>query len=173
MNAAVPPSIHYQRRWFYALWVFLLLLASTALWLWVRPESRVQASLVVKVTIMEAPAGTQVRAWAGPRADWHGADSGGPCRIQAALQPDGSLTLPLLRIHIARRRWVKDYIPGGTWDVVQLQFIPPNGPPRYLTVPLAQDIRSGLLRPGWRLTTQVSCHWGGLRTDPMAPDRVT
>jgi hypothetical protein len=173
MNAPAVPSIHYRRRWFYALWVSLLVLASAALWLWERPARRFEASLVIKMQLKEAPAGTQVRVWAGPKASWHGMEAGGPCLVQGALQDDGRIVLPLLRIHVASRRWVRDYVPRGTWDVVQLQFIPPGGPPRYFTVPLDQDIRSGILRPGWRLTTEITCHWRGLRSDPLAPDRVT
>ena len=33
-------SIHYRRRWFYALWIGLLLLSGAGLFLWERPVRR-------------------------------------------------------------------------------------------------------------------------------------
>jgi hypothetical protein len=53
-----------------------------------------------------------------------------------------------------------------------IQFIPPDGPPRYFGLPISSDIRSGLLRPGWRLTNTISTPWKSLRTDAKAPDRL-
>ena len=171
MNAARPRSIHHQRRWFYALWVILLLLSATALVLWETPKRHVEASMVLRVAVPDAPAGTRVRAWIGPRGQWRGMDAGGPCLVQAVLQPDGSASFPLVHVRIARRRWGRDYIPRGTWDLAQVQFIPPDGPPRYYTLPLDMDLRSGLLRPGWRLLNQINTHWASLGTS-VPPDRL-
>jgi len=173
MTGRADTSIHYRRRWYYALWATLLVLAGTALALWERPASVVQASLVVKLQVRDAPPGTRVRAWFGPRVRWRGMEAGGPCLVEAELLPDGSATLPLVRIRIARRRWVKDYIPRLTWDLAMIQLIPPEGPPRYVGLPFSTDIRIGLLRPGWRLTNTFSAPWRTLRTDATAPDRLT
>jgi hypothetical protein len=162
-------SIHYRQRWFYALWVTLLLMSCWALFLWERPLRFEQASLAVKVQIRNAPTGTQVQVWAGPWSRWEGLRWSGEEGGRTPLQADGSASLPLLRIQIARRRWLQGYVPRGTWDLVMLRFTAPSRPPRYLAVPLSEDIRQGVLRPKWRLTTSIGKSWEGLQTDGKAP----
>ena len=51
-------------------------------------------------------------------------------------------------------------------------FTPPDGPPRYFCLPLADDIRAGALRPKWRLTTSIRTPWGNLQADGRPPDRI-
>jgi len=165
-------SIHYRRRWFYVLWVGLLLLSAGVWALWERPVQTVTASLDIRVRIRKAPAGARVQAWAGPWANWRNVDRSGPWAVQASLQPDGSATVPLFRIPIARRRWVKDYIPRGTWDLLMLRFTAPGQQPRYFPISLSLDIRSGVLRPKWRLTNTLETTWNNLSTDAKAPDRT-
>jgi len=162
-------SIHYRQRWFYVLWVVLLLLSCLALFLWERPLRVEQASLVVRVQIREAPAGTRVQVWAGPWSRWEGLSWSGGEGAPTVLNADGSATLPLLRIQIGRRRWFHGYVPRSTWDLVMLRFTAPSGPARYLAVPLTEDIRKGVLRPRWKLFTTVGTPWNGLPTDGKAP----
>lgn len=169
MGTAALRSIHYRRRWFYVLWVALLLLSCGVWYLWERPLRLEQASLQVQLRVRNAPAGTRVQVWAGPVSRWEGRDWSGEGLAQAALQADGSAGLPLFHIQIARRRWVKDYIPRGTWDLMMVKCTAPGAPPRYFALPLSEDIRKGVLRPRWRLTTTVSVPWDGLPTDPKAP----
>ena len=169
MQASAPVrSIHYQQRWFYVLWVSLLLLSATAYAFWERPVSRTAASLSVSLRILGAPEGTQVQVWAGPwsqwRPDWPGAGT-----VQVPLQPDGTATLPLYRIPIAQRRWVPGYIPRDTWDLMMIKFITPGGPPRYFALPLSKDIRMGVLKPRYRLKNTITTPWAGLATDGKAP----
>jgi hypothetical protein len=52
---------------------------------------------------------------------------------------------------------------------MMVKCIAPGAPPRYFALPLSEDIRKGVLRPRWRLTTTVSIAWDGLPTDPKAP----
>jgi hypothetical protein len=163
-------SIHYQQRWFYVLWVSLLLLSLALLALWERPLSLAPASLLVRVKVQGAPEGTLVQVWAGPWSQWR-PDWAGAGTIQVALQPDGTASLPLFRIPIAKRRWVKGYIPRDTWDLMMLKFITPNGLPRYFALPLSMDIRFGVLRPRFRLMTTITTSWAGLTTDGQAPDQ--
>ena len=172
MSAAPAPSIHYRRRWYYALWVGLLLLSAGALALWERPASSTEASLVVEVDLPGAPAGTRILGWAGPWAQGLSPDWTGAGLLRADLQADGRATLPLVRIRIARRRWVQDYIPRATWDLMVLKFIPPAGPPRFYCLPLSLDIRTGALRAKWRLTTSIRAPWESLPTDGRPPDRI-
>jgi hypothetical protein len=163
-------SIHYRRRWAYALWVTLLLLSLGALARWEQPRTVVAASLQVKVRIRQAPPGAVLRAWAGPWDRWTGPERLAATPIQVPLQPDGSATLPVFHLPIARRRWVRDYIPRGTWDLMVLGFTAPGQPPRYTVLPLCREIRLGVLRPRWRLTTSIECAWTTLAPEVRLPD---
>ncbi len=172
MSTAPAPSIHFRRRWYYALWVSLLLLSAGALVLWERPASTSEASLVVKLDLPGAPAGCRIQAWVGPWAQGRNLDWGAAGLLQADLQADGQASLPLVRVRIARRRWVPDYIPRATWDLMVLRIMPPAGPPKFYCLPLSEDIRSGVLRAKWRLTTVIQVPWDGLQTDARLPDRI-
>ena len=159
-----PRSIHYRRRWFYGLWVGLLLLCGSAWALWERPRAVDQAGLVVAVQIRNARA--------GPWARWPGLAWTGDGGARTALAAQGATTLPELRIPIARRRWGPDYIPRGTWDLAMLKFTAPGELPRYFPLPLSQDIRVGLLRGKHKLTTTITLPWANLPVDGKAPDRI-
>ena len=167
------PSIHHQRRWFYALWIALLLL-SAGLWaLWQRPVARFQASLVVQLRIQGAPPATQVQIWNGPRSRWPDPHWNGADGAAVTLREDGTGALPLLRVQAAVRRWVKKtFIPRDTWDLVVVKFTAPGEPPRYFPLPLEEDLRGGLLRPGRRLTTTLNLSWKFLQAEPKVPDRI-
>ena len=169
MSAIAPPqvpSIHFQRRWFYALWVLLLLLSASALFLWERPLRTERASYSLSLQISHAPAQTQIQVWAGPKSKWPGLAWRGEGAFASFELPEtGSLSLPLLKVPIARRRWVKDYIPRKTWDLVMIKFLPPNGSPRFLAVSLHEDIQAGVLRPHSRLIARASANWNVLHLD--------
>ena len=165
-------SIHYRRRWFYVLWVVLLLLSAGALALWERPLTVVQAPLVVKIHVNQAPPGTQVQVWAGPWARWPGPLWSGAGAASTPLLTEGLTTLPMLMIPIARRRWVNGTIPRGTSELVMLKFTAPSEPSRYFALPLSKDIRTGLLRPKGKLLTSISISWSNLQTLGNAPDRI-
>jgi hypothetical protein len=60
----------------------------------------------------------------------------------------------------------------GTWDLMMLRFTAPGQQPRYFPIPLSQDIRTGVLRPKWRLTDALGMTWDHLPTDGKAPDRI-
>jgi hypothetical protein len=164
-------SIHYRRRRAYALWVFLLLSSAGAWALWERPLAVVSAALEVRLRIREAPRDTRVQVWAGPWSRWAGPATFDGSPIQVDLLPDGTASLPVFHIPIARRRWVKGYIPRGTWDLMMLRFSPPDGPPRYFVLPLSQDIRVGLLRPRSKLMTTISCSWAALKPEAAPPEQ--
>jgi len=167
-----PPTIHYRRRWFYALWVALLLASAGALALWERPLAVVQASLTVRIHVRQAPAGAQVQAWSGPWARWQGPAWDAAGAAPTGLQADGWATLPVAGITIARRRWVNQYIARGTSDLLMLKFTAPGEQPRYFALPLSKDIRTGLLRPQGRLITSIDTSWPSLGVDGKAPDRI-
>ncbi|BDU78422.1 hypothetical protein [Mesoterricola sediminis] len=166
-----PASIHHRRRWFYVLWTCLLLLSLGALVLWNLPTRTDQASLQMGVVIPDAPSGARVQVWAGPRARcphpaWDGRGSLG----EAALGPAGDARLPLLRVPIARRRWVKDFIPGRTWEIVLLRVVVPGQPDKFIIYPLTLDIRAGLLGPGRKLLITSQSKWAKLRVEVPPPN---
>jgi hypothetical protein len=165
-------SIHYRRRWFYALWVGLLLLSLEALALWERPRAIDQAPLQVQLQVREAPAGTGVQVWAGPWAQWQGLGWSGEGAPSTMLRAEGATPLPPLTIRIARRRWVKDYIRGDSWELLMLKLTAPGEQPRYFALPLSKDIRTGLLRPKGKLISTIMVSWKSLRLDGRAPDRI-
>lgn len=166
-----PPSIHYRRRWFYVLWTGLLLLMIGVWILWETPKARVQASLAMRLELSGAPKGCRVQAWAGPKAQWPGSAWGGQGAFaDLPLDDNGQAILPLLRVPIAQRRWLKaDYLRRGTSDLIMLKITPPGAPSRYCLVSLAEDISSGLLRPKWRLTFIVHKPFGSLTPEGQEP----
>lgn len=166
-------SIHYQRRWFYALWCTLLLVSLGALAAWEIPSRRELAALDVAIQVQDLPAGTRAQAWEGPRKAWRGASwNGEGAWADLILVQAGPTPLPRTRLAIARRRWVHDYIPRGTWDLVIVRLVPPSGPARYLVLDCSKDIRSGLIRKGLRLKVVISGIWGHLPVDANAFLRV-
>lgn len=167
------PTIHHQRRWYYALWTALLALSCLALLVWETPARTELASLDLRIKISGAPAGTRLQAWAGPWARWPGpAWSGEGAFADLELPPGGAATLPLLRVHIARRRFGLGYISRGTWDLVMVKVSAPGQAPRFLVLPCSQDIRTGLLRSRIRVTAEISSSWNNLRVDGNPPNRV-
>jgi hypothetical protein len=166
-------SIHYRRRWSYVALTALLLLSAAALVLWERPRRLDLAAFQLTVNVKGAPEGTRVQAWAGPWESWPGpAWDGRDAYADTRLQGAGSAALPVVHLHIARRRWVAATIPRLTWDLVMLRLTPPSGPARYACCPCDEDIRSGLLRPRLKLTVVMDVSWDNLRVDGKAPLRV-
>ncbi len=166
-------SIHYRRRWFYALWVFLLVLSGLALLVWEMPVRTDTAALQVRIHVTGVPEGTRTQAWAGPWKTWPGKDwTGAGAFGDLAVPPSGTIVLPVVRLSIARRRFNLGYIPRGTWDLVMVKFVPPSGPPRFIALPCSQDIRTGLLRPKYKLTDSIDTSWNNLLLDGNPPNRV-
>lgn len=169
---AASSSIHHQRRWYYVFWAVLLLLSSGALVLWRRPVRIDQATLAFRLQVAGLPAGTREVAWIGPRKVWPGARWRGEGAVPVDLAADGTGYLPPIKVRIARRRWVRDYVPRETWDFLAVRLDPPSGPARYFFYSLEPDIHNGDLRPGYRLTDFAGCKWEKLTTDAGLPDRV-
>lgn len=167
------PSIHVRRRWYYVLWTSLLALSCLALVLWETPTRRDLATLDVRIQVFGAPEGARLQAWAGPWGKWPGPSwAGGGAFADQPLPPGGAVKLPLLHVPIARRRFNLGYIPRGTWDLVMVKFSAPSQAPRFLVVPCSQDIRTGLLRPKYKLTDSIDISWKNLLVDGNPPNRV-
>lgn len=159
-----PDSIHYRRRWYYVLWSSLLV-ASFWLWiLWLVPAKSGEAAIRLNLRIADIPAGSRIGVWAGPRASWDGSGKG-DLAATAQVPSDGALTLTRL-LPVAYRRWIGDYIPGKTSDLLILMIQPPEGAVRYITLRLHQDWRDGTLQPGRRLLVTLEGKWKGLSSNP-------
>lgn len=161
-------SIHYRRRWFYVLWCALLLVSVWAWILWVTPRESGTARMMVRLKVEAVPPGCRVQAWTGPQARWAGDAWQGENPAAEAVMGGDYLDLPPIRLDIAFRRWVKDYIPSKTSDLLVIRFVPPTGQSRYFFLPLEKDWRSGLLRVGWVIHVKIPCPWESLGTDATA-----
>lgn len=164
-------SIHFRRRWFYVLWLCLLLASLAALVLWETPSRSGKVNLQIQVLVKQAPQGCRVQVWVGPGRKWQGKLSDGrEVRVNQAF-PEVGKVVASLELPVAYRRWTRQYIPGQTADLVVLVFTPPTGSPRYLGFHLDTDLNTGLLRPGRGMKLSLECAWEGLWNDPLTlPD---
>jgi hypothetical protein len=169
-STTTQPSIHVRRRWYYALWISLLVLSVLALYLWEKPSRVDHAKVELCVNILEMPEGTKIDLWKGPEATWPGMKWQGN-KDGTPIRPDlkGWILPPIQEIPIARRRWVKDFIHRLTPDLLVLRFAPSQGPARYMWFRLAPDIHAGALGPRRRLIYRVEASWQKLCLDPESP----
>lgn len=158
-------SIHFRRRRYYALWSLLLVLSIAAKVLWEIPVRTGTADLDLRCQITGLPEGSRLQAWSGPKNQWSNIPwdkAGTLAQVEAG---PGSVKLPLMTLPVGFRRWVHDYIPRKTADLVVLRILPKSGLPRYSVFPLGSDWHSGLLQPGKRMLMTINCPWAGLDTN--------
>ncbi|HEU4952552.1 MAG TPA: hypothetical protein VFT46_11410 [Holophagaceae bacterium] len=166
-EAAVEPSIHWRQRWWYVLWVSLLL-TSLGFWAWWEtPAARGTGHVVLKLWVVGLPEGSRVSAWAGPQG-------AGPA--EAAFQgpwvvadPAKPLPIPPLEIQAALRRWHQGYIPRLTTASLLIRIQPAQGPARYLGYDLRHDLDSGAAGPHRRLFISGPVRWDTLSVDATHP----
>lgn len=174
MNASAQPaerSIHYRRRWYYALWCGLLVLAALAWLAWETPRLSAQGKVSVRLTLRDMPGNVKVQVWAGPRAvcpsgEW---DGSAPAADLGVAQGNG-INLPPLALPVGYRRWVTDYIPRKTSDLLVFRLEAPGQAVRYLVLPLGADWRQGHLRPGRVLRYDIQLRWDRLPFDIREPE---
>jgi hypothetical protein len=159
-------SIHFRRRWFYVLWCGLLALSLGAWTLWETPGLTGSAHVNLRLRIQNVPVGCQAQAWAGPRGNWPPASWQSPAVSVNQGGLGDQVTIPGLPFPVAFRRWVRDYIPRRTADLLVVRIQPPEGEPRYFALFLGADWRTGLLTPGRVMTLTANCSWRNLTTDP-------
>ena len=162
------PSIHWRQRWWYALWVALLLGASGFWAWWETPAVSGTGHVVMTIRVVGLPAGSRVEAWTGPSKKWKADAPGffGPWPVVDAAKP---LPVPPIEIHVGLRRWHQGYIPRLTNDRVVLRLDPPDGAPRYLSYDLREDLNAGTAGPHRRLFYSVPVRWVALSTDASRP----
>lgn len=161
-----PSSVHYQRRWHYALWVTLLGISVVTLIGWETPKQAGFASLRLELELQGFPAMGTARAWVGPRSQWRGAAWDGTGAWADIPFSGGKLSFPPTSLPGAHRRWAGGFIPRKTADLLVVKFQSPGHPPRYLAVSLAADWHHGLLRIDRSFGLQVPLTWDGLWEDP-------
>ncbi|HET6330948.1 MAG TPA: hypothetical protein VFF76_09190 [Holophagaceae bacterium] len=162
-------SIHWRQRWWYALWVALLLGASGFWAWWETPAVSGIGHVVARVWVKDLPAGSKVEVWTGPAKAWKQDAPGfqGPWMVQDdAAKP---LPLPPLEIRAGLRRWHQGYIPRLTSDRLVLRIDPPEGAPRFAAYDLQRDLDAGLAGPHRRLLISTSLKWAALSMDASRP----
>lgn len=167
-EAGVERSIHWRQRWWYALWLALLIGALGFWRWWETPASLGVGHVVLTLRVADLPAASRVEAWVGPARDWKPGAPGfqGPWTVQDPAKP---LPLPPLEIRIASRRWHQGYIPRFTTDFVVVRMDSPQGPTRFASYNLRQDLDGGLAGPHRRLMVGMPLKWNSLSTDGSRP----
>lgn len=171
MNPSPTTSIHHQRRWFYALWVVLLLASAGAYRQWRIPARVERPQLLLAVETLHLPGPVEVAVWKGPEAAWPGAAwNGSGAAFQGRPDAQGRLEVPPLEVPFAVRRWVRqDFIRSASQDLVVLRFTPAGQPSRYLHMPLKRDWYQGLLKDRKRLQVKVRQAWESLAQEAGVP----
>ena len=161
-------SIHWRQRWWYALWVALLL-GSLGFWAWWEtPAVSGSGHVALTLRVADLPPGTQVEVWAGPAKAWRPGTQGllGPWAVQDPAKP---LPIPPIEIRAALRRWHQGYIPRLTSDLIIVRLDPPQGGPRYARYDLSKDLDAGLAGPHRRMFVSAPLRWAALSEDAAEP----
>ena len=161
-------SIHWRQRWWYALWVSLLL-GSLAFWAWWEtPAESGVGHAIFRVSIPDLPSGSRVEVWTGPAKAWGGGPSAllGPWQVQDPAKP---LPVPPLEIKEGLRRWHQGYIPRLTSELVVFRITPAQGAPRFVSYDLRQDLNRELAGAHRRLFVSAPLHWAALSEDAARP----
>lgn len=164
-----PPSIHHRRRWFYVLWVGLLVAAAGAgLW-WETPGREGRAKIVLELQVQGLPPGTWAALWTGPTADWKG--DWNPAAGESK-ETGERLVLPPRELRIAHRRLRQGLLLRRTHDLAVVALQAPSGERRWVVYDLREDL-SGLLTIGRRMTVEITTTWAQLSATPAIPPRAT
>lgn len=163
---SAPASEHFRRRWFYVLWCSLLGLSLIALAMWETPKQSGTARVMLSLRPLDFPKNCRAQAWVGPHGRWPGAAWTGEGAWAEMPVGEGVLNFPPVDLSVGYRRWVKNFIPRKTSDLLVVKFQAPGVPPRYFVLPMGNDWHQGLLRIGRRMGLQADISWDGLWQDP-------
>jgi hypothetical protein len=156
-------ALHFQRRWYYALWIMLLCISTGLLIRWEIPIRIGKAKVELHLRVSGMPENSRVLVWVGPRKQWPGDTWTGEDAVTDFIANSDEINTPSLNLTVAFRRWMdKVYIPRKTSDLLVLKIQPQVGSPRYFILPIDMDWRTGLLHEGREMKISVSCPWDGL-----------
>lgn len=160
-----PRTIHYRRRWYYALWVVLLAAAAGFLAWWETPARAGSGRIRLVLKAPDFPPGTRAALWTGSARDWTPAwDPGGGWNpVQAGLANAGPAPL-----RIAHRRMGQGLLMRRTQDLAIVVLEAPAGERRYLVYDLREDLAT-VLQIGRYLTVETSTTWARLPRMPLLP----
>jgi len=161
-------SIHWRQRWWYALWVTLLL-GSLGFWAWWEtPAVSGSGHVVMSLRVPDLPPGTKVEVWAGPAKAWRPGVQGvlGPWAVQDPAKP---LPIPPVEIRAGLRHWHQGYIPRFTSDLIIVRLEPPQGAPRFAGYDLSKDLQADLAGPHRRMFISAPLRWAALSEDAAKP----
>jgi hypothetical protein len=149
-------SIHWRRRWFYALWAVLLGTALGAYALWSIPGKKGTARLVVAMRLEDsAGLSTEMASYPpnGSPWDWK------------AMEFKGGRFVGEIMVPLAYRRWTGAVHHGRCHEGVLLRFTK-GGERRYFLIDLRQDVATGLFMPGRKMALEYNgLAWGRMDKD--------
>jgi len=157
-------SIHFQRRWYYALWLLLLCASLGLYWLWQTPLWSGHATVIVELVFDEQLEGCKVFTWVGPKNEYRKTGTTNVTYLVGPnIQFNGTNYRTTFRIPVSKRRWSRDYIWDSTYDLIVIGFSPAKGVPRFTSFSLTEDIYTGLLRPGRTMKLTAHSRWIDLK----------
>ncbi len=160
-----PRTLHHRRRWYYVLWVLLLVAAVGFLAWWETPAREGTARLQIELAAPDLPADTRIALWTGTVRTWDPAwqPRDGWRSVQA-----GALRAGPAPIRIARRRWGQGLLMRRTDDLAIAVLEAPGGERRWFVYDLREDL-GGPLTIGRTLTVKLSTTWAGLPRSAALP----
>jgi hypothetical protein len=167
-----PRSIHWRRRWYYTLWVGLLLACLLAWGLWERPAFEGTWTARIHLTVRGFPGPGRAQVWCGTASRWQEAFRGGGIQADLELPSDQRAAVPPIRMALALRRWWPIHIPRRTWDVMVIRLTSAQGESRYLTLSFHQDLVRRVVRPRAVMSLEMDLKWATLPLDAPMPSEL-
>jgi hypothetical protein len=160
-----PPSIHFRRRWYYVLWVLLLVAAAGFVAWWETPAREGFARFRIAIMSPDLPAGTKGALWTGPTKSWKGDWNPGSTWT---LCEGTRLVASQQSLRISQRRLGQGLLMRRTHDLAVLVLEAPSGERRYFVYDLREDLVS-LLAIGRNFGLEIPVTWEQLPREVVFP----
>lgn len=156
-------SIHYQRRWYYALWGSLLLGSLVLYGLWTTPVAAGTGFISAEIRLVGAPEGT--------RLDYRLVRLKDLGRHDALFAPGDGYSTGKVSVPILRRRWTGKVFETSPCAIL-IRLTPPGGGGRYAWMNFWGDLETGLLSNKRRIALRVPVGWDTLSTAESDPTKL-